>query len=509
MFKASIKKTKNSLNLAVLLPIAFVVLAIPPLNGYDTDFAYYATAAQMIFNGLEMYGEVYDHKPPLYHHVLILGAYLNDFLGTKFLGFFCVHLFVLGGFYCASLALLKQIVTAVGIKRDNHLDLLLFSLLTSSLFVANIEYNHLNASIVYFATTCELFGIVWFVKGSKKKPRFDGNFKNLVIPAIFVALALLTRVHFAALLAICIFLIFNSNNWWSAIKNLVLFGLITICLIAFGLYFLAGNFEDFFQAVIVDNLSYTEQKTGRYPIIFPAGFYALKSNIFVITLVVLSAFAAIIQKKSVSSIRRNLSELLSIKLILFLLVFIAAAFFVIMLTRPGGNSYRYYGLLPLVTILGIILIASFSSTKLLKILSTSAMIITLTSYTFVLTKVEFKSWEKNELIAILDAESSNGEVFFTADFNSWLYLATDTLPLIKSQFLKELTFPTKSERIDVFEAILTTDPKFIIFSAEESGHISSIESFVIKNSNSFSKAYRFYSVFDTPYKRVRLWERKL
>ena len=126
-----------------------------------------------------------------------------------------------------------------------------------------------------------------------------------------------------------------------------------------------------------------------------------------------------------------------------------------------------------------------------------------------LTKVQFKSWENNELVAILDAESSNGETFFTADFHSWLYLATDTLPLIKSQFLKELAFPTASERIDVFEAILNTNPKFITFSSLRNGHISEIESFVIENSDNFSKRYQFHGDFNTPYMGVRLWERKI
>ena len=101
-----------------LLPILFVILSIPAIYGYDGDFGYYATAAKMISSGLGMYEQVYDHKPPLYHHTLLLGVYINTILETDLFGFFVfitlsLGAFILAAIYCLNRSLLPQISNGV------------------------------------------------------------------------------------------------------------------------------------------------------------------------------------------------------------------------------------------------------------------------------------------------------------------------------------------------------------------------------------------------------------
>ena len=190
------------------MPILFVILSIPGIYGSDGDFGYYATAAKMISSGLGMYEQVYDHKPPLYHHTLLLGVYINTILETDLFGFFCVHYIILGSFYFGSYLLFKQISTASDIKWSYHFDLLLFSFLTVTLLVVSLDYGILNGSIVFFATTFELFAVFWLLKSFKNKLTLI----NFIILGSLTAGALLSRIHFGSFVAICIFLILNGNH---------------------------------------------------------------------------------------------------------------------------------------------------------------------------------------------------------------------------------------------------------------------------------------------------------
>ena len=277
-----------------LLPILFIILSMPALFGYDTDFGYYTTAAKMISSGLEMYDQVYDHKPPLYHHILILGVYINKFLETNLFGFFCIHYAVLGSFYIGSYLLFKQITTISDIKWIYHFDLLLFSFLTATLLTVSLNYGTLNGSIVFFATSFELFAVFWLLKSFKNGLKFT----DLIILGTLTAGALLSRLHFGAFMAICIFLVLSDKSWQKNISNLSKYLFLTCLITVFGGYFLVSDFYSFYEAVIIDNLTYTAKKTSTEKAVLSTAYYALKTHFFPIFFVFLSICVSIFECKS-------------------------------------------------------------------------------------------------------------------------------------------------------------------------------------------------------------------
>ena len=119
------------------------------------------------------------------------------------------------------------------------------------------------------------------------------------------------------------------------------------------------------------------------------------------------------------------------------------------------------------------------------------------------------SWEKKQFLSLLEENKLGGESFFTVDYNSWLYLKTDTIPVLKSQYLKNLVYPSDLEKKKALESILRTKPKFLTFSASNNGQASNFERFVSKNYDIFIQQYKFKGFFDTPYEGLRVWERKL
>tara|TARA_B100000780_G_C21126545_1_gene457321 strand:- start:8282 stop:9799 length:1518 start_codon:yes stop_codon:yes gene_type:complete len=496
-------------SLGIIFPIIFLLLSLPTIFGYDSDFAFYATSANMLANGMDMYDQVYDHKPPLYHHTLIIGVYLNNLFNSKLLGFFIVHFLILALFYFASLMLLKQTIISIGVQWSKHFDIFLFSFFTISLLaVPGLVYGNLNGGIVYLATTFELLAITKVIRLLNTNTFSKVGSKDFLILAIFTSAALLTRIHFAAFLAICFFILLYSNDWMSMLKNLSKFIIFTCFLFLVGIFILIGDFSDFYSAIFGDNLVYTDEKTDKYLAVL---YFAVKHNFYTILLVIASVLVSILRLQSFRETLNILVNLISKKSVVLLLIFATLALFVIALTLPGPVLYRYYGLMPVVAIGSIILIIAFSSKKSLIFFSSSALAATFFLYSISLRNVEFKLWESNKLVAILKTHAEKNEEFFTADFNSWLYLMTDTVPSIKSQSLMHLAYPTTSKKIDAFETALSSNPKFITFSSLPNGNASEVEDFVIQNSEVFRKEYKFVRNFDTPYHSpitTRLWERK-
>ena len=125
------------------------------------------------------------------------------------------------------------------------------------------------------------------------------------------------------------------------------------------------------------------------------------------------------------------------------------------------------------------------------------------------SKIDFISWEENQLLAILVENNLGDGSIFTVYNHSWLYLKTDRIPLIKSQFMKDLTFPTYVEKKKVITQVQDIKPRFITFRALESGKISADEILFVHNYKAFLDQYEFKGKFQTPFANLRLWEKKL
>lgn len=503
-----IKINKDIYNYRLVFPLVFILISIPTIYGYDSDFAFYATCANMLAYGMEMYYEVYDHKPPLYHYILVFGVYLNNILNTKLLGFFVVHFLILGFFYIANLKFLKETASSLKLKWSINFDILLFSFLTLGLLVLpGLSYGNLNGGIVYFATLFEIVAITRVLKLINTKSFISIKSKDLLALAFFCSAALLTRIHFAAFVSICIFMLIYRDTWITSIKNLSKFVMYTFAFFALGALILSGNIESFYLAIFADNLLYTESKKGD---LFSVIYYAVKINFFTIILTIFSLAMFIFRSRSIKEFLKILIDLLSNKSMNFLLIFAFFAFFVIFLTKPGPVIYKYYGFIPVVVVIGIIIIATFSSKKSIIYASSLILFLSISQYVISFQNVVFKTWNSDILTLKLQKETLKDEIIFTADFNSWLYLMTDNLPPIKAQFLHHLIYPTKEQKLDAFNIALKANPKFITFSSLPDEGASEIEEFIILNQELFTKEYKFIGNYNTPYHSeisLRLWEK--
>ncbi len=502
------KINTNIFNYRLLFPIIFILMSIPTIYGYDSDFAFYATCANMLAQGMEMYNEVYDHKPPLYHYILVIGVYLNIILNTKLLGFFIVHFLILGFFYITNLKLLKEIASSLKLKWNINFEILLFSFLVLSFLVLpGLSYGNLNGGIVYFATIFEIIAITRVLKLINTKSFLSIKNRDLVILAFFCSAALLTRIHFAAFVSICIFILIYRLEWVTSIKNLLKFALYTFAFFVLGALILSGNIESFYSALFADNLLYTEEKKADF---FSVIYYAAKINFFTIILIISSVTMFIFRSRSIKEFFKILIGLFSNKAIYFLLTFAFFAFFVVFLTKPGPVIYKYYGFIPPVAVIGIMIIASYSSKKSIIFSSSLALFLTTSLYVVSFQNIVFKTWNSDVLIHKLDKETLQDETIFTADFNSWLYLMTDTLPPIKAQFLHNLAYQTKEQKLNAFNVALEAKPKFITFSSLPNEGASEVEEFIIVNQELFIKEYKFIGNYITPYHSqisLRLWKK--
>jgi hypothetical protein len=503
-----IKTNKDIFNYGLLFSLIFILISIPTIYGYDSDFAFYVTSANMLAYGMEMYNEVYDHKPPLYHYILVFGAYLNNILNTKLLGFFVVHFTILGLFYIANLKLLKEAAASIKLKWSINFDILLFSFLTLGLLIVpGLSYGNLNGGIVYFATLFEIIAITRVLNLLNTKSFLSIKNKDLIALAFFCSAALLARIHFAAFVSICIFILIYRQTWVTAIKNLLKFVLYTFAFFALGALVLSGTIESFYSAIFSDNLLYTEGKKGS---LFSVIYYSIKINFFVILLTILSVTIVIFRSRSIKDLFKILIDLFSNKSIYFLLIFAFFAFFVILLTKPGPVMYKYYGFIPIFVVIGIVTITALSSKKFIIFSSSLILFLSMSQYVISFQNVVFKTWNSDILTLKLQKETLKDEIIFTADFNSWLYLMTDNLPPIKAQFLHHLIYPTKEQKLDAFNIALKANPKFITFSSLPDEGATEIEEFIILNQELFTKEYKFIGNYNTPYHSeisLRLWEK--
>ena len=514
-------KYLSSCNIAlVLLPVAFIVLAIPTAYSYDTDFAYYATAAKMLANGGEMYVEVYDHKPPLYHHILVIGEKINQLFNFKILGYFIINFVILAGFYVACLSLLRNLVSAVRKSWNYQYPLMLFAFLTVCLTIQNFSYGNLNGGIVYLATMFELFSIVKIVKLINSDPTDPVSNKDILLLSLFTAVALLVRLHFATILPTLMFLIIFSVSTKNMVINWSKYVILTLLIAYAGTLLLTDNTSGFYEAVITDNISYVAMKNFKYPSYILTGYFSLKYCAFAFVFLLFSVLISIISDGSINSTINKLIALKSSKIFLILAAFTLSIFLGITLQKTGGKTYPFIEIVPILCIGCIILIAAISRPSNLKKLSLFSFFLSCIIYTSVLSykvflipeasknQSSFPSWKDNELVQILESRTSQGGLLFTANFNSWLYLLTDTLPVLKTQFLNPLVYRTNDQLDKELKAVFSKEPQFVTFTVWVKGGIGSVENYFTNNSLIFSEKYKYIGEYPTPYKPVRLWTKR-
>ena len=489
-----------------IFPILFILFSLPTIFGFDSDFAYYSTAAKMLENGMGMYGQVYDHKPPLYHHVMSMGEYINKVFTTKLLGFYTVHFLILASFYFSCMLLLKQVFQSIKMSISLQTIILLFSVIVATFIIPRIHYSNLNGGIVYFATTFEILAISLLLKIHTQNGGKLSLIKHFLILSALSTAALIARLQFSAFLTICIFIIISKDSWLSVIYSLFKFILISTLFLLLVFIILVDDFKITYQALIVDNILYTGGKNYTYFDYFKEIYLIARKNIYSGLFIIITICITIIQTQSIKLVVIKVCKTLSNKIFLILITYLIIAFINICLVRANGNPYQYYIFSPIFIIACLYFIKANSSKEVFLTLTVTATIFTIALYAFSLKNVKPRNWNTDETISILNAGLSKDEQFFTVDFNSWLYLLTDTLPMIKSQYLHPVAFPTHSAKVNAIKNILLKEPKYITFSGYNS--ILENETFIIKNIPEFADNYSFKNKYKTPYDGVRLWEKK-
>ena len=139
---------------------------------------------------------------------------------------------------------------------------------------------------------------------------------------------------------------------------------------------MVSDLKSFYEAVFIDNLTYTREKISKYPSIVKAGYYSIEAHFFLISFFMISILISIFEYKSIKKIIVNLRVLCSKKIIAFTLLLAITNSLVVVLTKPGEHFYKYYGATPILIILGILLISSICSRKSLDRLCLLALITT-------------------------------------------------------------------------------------------------------------------------------------
>ena len=126
------------------------------------------------------------------------------------------------------------------------------------------------------------------------------------------------------------------------------------------------------------------------------------------------------------------------------------------LTKPGEHFYSIVGYYTYNH--GYFINIVYLQQKITDRLCLLALITTGIFYFWSFSKIDFISWEENQLLAILEENNLGDGSIFTVYNHSWLYLKTDRIPLIKSQFMKDLTFPTYVEKKKVITQVQDIKP---------------------------------------------------
>lgn len=228
--------------LGILLFIIFL-LRIPSFFEpyYYGDEMIYLTLGRGIRNGVTLYKNLHDNKPPLIY--LVAGLSGNLFWFKTILAFWNI----------TSIFIFWKLVSALFSKNKNliRLAVILFGLLTTLPF---LEGNIANAELFMVGLTVLGF---WLV--ITKKP----DFKNLFIAGAVFSLAALFKVPAAFDIgAVIIYWLITGESKGINFKTVtirsinLLAGFLTPIVISLVWYFLAGAGKEYFVAAFMQNLGY-------------------------------------------------------------------------------------------------------------------------------------------------------------------------------------------------------------------------------------------------------------
>ena len=151
---------------------------------------------------------------------------------------------------------------------------------------------------------------------------------------------------------------------------------------------MVSDLKSFYEAVFIDNLTYTREKISKYPSIVKAGYYSIEAHFFLISFFIISILISIFEYKSIKKTIVNLRVMCSKNNSFYLLLAITNSL-VVVLTKRGEHFYKYYGATPILVILGILLISSICSRKSLDRLCLLALITTGIFYFWSFSKIDF------------------------------------------------------------------------------------------------------------------------
>lgn len=224
---------------------------------YYGDEMIYMTLGQGVRQGLTLYRDVYDNKPPLLYLTAAVAG--NLFWFKIILAFWNIVTIIF--FFKLAKRLFNSsksvivstsifaILTTIPLLEGNIVNSELFMIEFTILAFFLLLRDKLNSKMIFFAGT--LFGVGALFK----------------IPAAFDAPVI-----------VLYWLITNPKNWKDIVKNTFILGIgfVTPFFVTFVFYFSQGAFYDYLTAAYLQNLSYIHSWTVRdVPVVYRLGVVAL------------------------------------------------------------------------------------------------------------------------------------------------------------------------------------------------------------------------------------------
>lgn len=267
--------------LLVLAAIIFAGFRFPSLiepNWYG-DEGIYQVVAKAINDGRILYQQIWDNKPPLLY--LIYAIANGDLYFAKLLSLLAGLISVVA-FYFLSLNLFKK-------KTSRYVSLFLFSILFG---LPILEGNIANAENFMMLPT--ITAAIFVLKYQQTK-----KVKLIIIAGLLMSISLALKiVAIFDLLAFLTFLIIVAGKEVRRyIQSYLFFGLSSILLLLISaVYFLAnGAFNEFLQAVFLQNFNYVGEEST---FIFPMGILIIKTFVLLFLILLIKYFSNKITKES-------------------------------------------------------------------------------------------------------------------------------------------------------------------------------------------------------------------